>query len=176
MARGRVPEMPNLQFKVLGDSGEIRAFPNGRAELVTIDESVVGRVTYEAGWCWSRDLAPVMGTATCQLHHVGFAISGLMHIAMDDGLSMNIPAGAAFEIPAGHDAWVIGDEPWVAVVWNSLRTYAIASDAPHERVIGTVLFSDIVDSTPTLERIGDAAWRDLLIAHDTRLRDALNVF
>ncbi len=65
-----------------------------------------------------------------------------------------------FEIPAGHDAWVIGDVPWEAVVWTSIRTYAMAPDGPLERVLATVLFSDIVGSTATLEQVGDAAWRE----------------
>jgi len=168
--------MPSLQYKTVDTSSDVRTFPKGRAEIVTIDESIVGRVTYEAGWHWSRDLAPIMGTKTCQLHHVGYAISGMMHIAMDDGLSVDIPAGSAFDIPAGHDAWVVGRAPWVAVVWNSLRSYALPPINPAERVLATVVFTDIVESTATLERIGDAAWRDLLIAHNERLRDDLNVF
>src|SRR5436190_10473747 len=130
--------MPSLQYKVVEASSDVRTFPRGRAEVVTIDESIVGRVIYEAGWCWSKDLAPIMGTKTCQLHHVGYAISGVMHIAMDDGLSLDIPAGSAFDIPAGHDAWVVGDASWVAVVWNSLRSYALPALSPGERVLATV--------------------------------------
>jgi class 3 adenylate cyclase len=168
--------MPSLQYKTLASSDDVRAFPNGRAEVVRIDEATIGRVTYEPGWRWSKDLAPIMGTPNCRLHHFGFAISGLMHIVMEDGGALDIPSGSAFEIPPGHDAWVIGDEPWVAVVWTSIRTYALAPDGPGERVLATVLFTDIVDSTVTLERIGDAAWRELLLDHNLRLRDSLNVF
>lgn len=43
-------------------------------------------------------------------------------------------------------------------------------------VLVTVLFTDIVDSTATMERVGDEAWRDLLGIHNTRLRDQLNEF
>ena len=42
--------------------------------------------------------------------------------------------------------------------------------------LATVLFTDIVDSTANLERIGDAAWRDLLATHNRLLREDLNVF
>jgi class 3 adenylate cyclase len=168
--------MPSLQYKTLASSADVRAFPNGRAEVVTIDEATIGRVTYEPGWRWSEDLAPIMGTPVCRLHHVGFAVSGLMHIVMEDGGAVDIPAGSAFEIPPGHDAWVVGDEPWVAVVWTSIRDYALAPDGPRERVLATVLFTDIVGSTATLERIGDSAWRELLLEHHLRLRDQLNVY
>jgi class 3 adenylate cyclase len=156
-------------------ASDVRPFPKGRAEVVSVDESIVGRVTYEAGWRWSTDLAPIMGTKTCQLHHTGYAVSGVMHIAMDDGASLDISGGSAFEIPSGHDAWVVGDEPWIAISWNSLRSYALSGD-PADRVLATVLFTDIVESTSTLERIGDAAWRDLLGKHNARLRDELDTF
>lgn len=168
--------MPGLQFKLLANSRDVRAFPNGRAEVVTVDKSTIGRIAYQPGWRWSKDLAPIMGTPTCQLHHIGYSISGSMHIVMDDGLALDIPPGSAFDIPAGHDAWVVGGEPWVTVVWTSLRTYGLAPDGPTERVLATVLFTDIVDSTAILERLGDAAWRDLLATHNSRLRETLNLF
>jgi class 3 adenylate cyclase len=168
--------MPRIQYRSMDQASDVRTFPKGRAEVVTVDTSTIGRVTYEPGWRWSTDLAPIMGTETCQLHHVGYAVSGVMHVHMDDGISTEIPPGSVFEIPAGHDAWVVGDEPWVAIAWNSLRTYALAPDRSTERVLGTVLFTDIVESTATLERIGDAAWLDLLSDHFDRLREELNVF
>ena len=154
----------------------MRAFPNGHAEIVNIAEAMVGRVTYEPGWRWSRDLAPVMGTPSCQLHHQGYVISGVMHMAMDDGPSLDIGPGSAFDVPPGHDAWTVGDEPWVAVVWTSLRTYALAPNEPGTRVLATILFTDIVESTATIVRIGDAAWREQLLAHHVALREVLNQF
>jgi class 3 adenylate cyclase len=39
-----------------------------------------------------------------------------------------------------------------------------------------VLFTDIVDSTATLQRVGDQAWQQLLRLHNARLRDDLNTF
>jgi class 3 adenylate cyclase len=168
--------MPSLQSKAFASTRDVRTFPNGQAEVVTIDESIVGRVKYEPGWRWSRDLAPIMGTPTCQLHHLGYSISGLMRIVMDDGVTLDIPPGSAFDIPPGHDAWVIGDEPWVTVVWTSVRTYGLRPDDPGERVLATVLFTDIVDSTATVERVGDSAWREMLLEHHARLRDELNVY
>lgn len=45
-----------------------------------------------------------------------------------------------------------------------------------ERTLATVVFTDIVDSTRTLERIGDEAWDALLLTHNARLRDELNVY
>jgi class 3 adenylate cyclase len=49
-------------------------------------------------------------------------------------------------------------------------------DGPGEQVLATVLFTDIVDSTATLARVGDAAWLALLTEHNRRMRDVLNQF
>ena len=103
------------------------------------------------------------GTATCQLHHLGYSISGLMHVVTDDGHELDILPESIYEIPSGHDAWVVGDEPWVTVEWTSARSFGVSPEGPGERILATVLFTDIVDSTATLERIGDAAWRDVLV-------------
>jgi class 3 adenylate cyclase len=118
----------------------------------------------------------VVGTATCQLHHLGYSISGVMHVVTDDGQELDISPESVYEIPAGHDAWVVGDEPWVTVEWTSARSFGVAPGGPGERLVATVLFTDIVDSTATMERIGDDAWRDLLSTHNRLLRDELNLF
>ena len=49
-------------------------------------------------------------------------------------------------------------------------------EAVGERVLATVLFTDIVDSTATLQRVGDRAWRELLLAHNARIRETTNAF
>jgi len=154
----------------------VRTFPNGRGAIVHLDEAAVGRAVYEPGWRWTTDMPLIAGTATCQLHHLGYAISGRMHVRSDDGQEMDIEPESVYEIPAGHDAWVVGEDPWITVEWTSARTFGVPPQGPGERVLATVLFTDIVDSTATMERIGDAAWRDLLTAHNRRLRDDLNVF
>ena len=45
-----------------------------------------------------------------------------------------------------------------------------------QRILSTILFTDIVDSTATAERLGDAAWRDLLAQHNERGRRELDRF
>ena len=64
----------------------------------------------------------------------------------------------------------------MTVEWTSARTVGVSPEGPGDRVLATVLFTDIVDSTATLERVGDTAWRELLTVHNTRLRDELNAF
>lgn len=167
--------MPRLQYKMFATADDVRVFPHGRAEVLRIGDSVIGHAVYEPGWRWSTAMA-VAGTASCQLHHLGYAISGTMHVVMDGGEAIDIPPGSIFEIPPGHDAWVVGDDPWQTVEWTSARTFALAPEGLGGGVLVTVLFTDIVDSTATLRRMGDTAWLDLLRVHNTSLRDQLNVF
>jgi class 3 adenylate cyclase len=168
--------MPRLQVKTFADPDERRTFPKGHAEVVNLDESTVGRSQWEPGWRWTTHLAPVAGTASCQVHHLGLSVSGRLRVETDAGESIDIPPDSIYEIPPGHDAWVVGDEPWVTVEWTSARIVGVAPEGPGGRTLATVLFTDIVDSTATLQRLGDAVWRDLLLKHNARLRDALNTY
>src|SRR5215210_242094 len=104
-----------LQRRRFEDSGDIRETPNGRAELVELDDRVIARMVWQPGWRWSTDLKPIAGTQSCQFHHVGIALGGRLHIQMVDGIELEVGAGEVFEIPPGHDAWVVGDEPFVTV-------------------------------------------------------------
>ncbi|MGH2476108.1 MAG: adenylate/guanylate cyclase domain-containing protein [Candidatus Limnocylindrales bacterium] len=168
--------MPRLQVKSLDDPDERRTFPKGHAEVVSLDEATVGRSQWEPGWRWSTHLAAVAGTASCQIHHLGLSVSGRLRVETDTGESIDIPPDSIYEIPPGHDAWVVGDEPWVTVEWTSARIVGVPAEGPGGRTLATVLFTDIVDSTATLQRLGDAVWRDMLLTHNARLRDALNTY
>jgi len=152
----------------------VRSFPNGRIDVVHLDDIPVGRFVFQPGWRWSRDVAPITGTRTCQHRHVGYTVSGRLGVRMDDGTEIVIAPGEAYEIPPGHDAWVVGDEPWTAVEFTSGRTYAASPDELGERVLATIVFSDIVDSTAVLERLGDHAWTNLLHEHNVRMRAAID--
>ena len=168
--------MPRLQVKTFADPDERRTPPLGQAEVVHLDESAVGRARWEPGWRYTIHLAPIHGTASCQVHHLGYSVSGQLRVETDTGETVDIPPDSVYEIPPGHDAWVVGDEPWVTIEWTSARIVGKAPEGPAERTLATVLFTDIVDSTATLERVGDAVWRDQLLIHNARLRDALNAY
>jgi NAD(P)-dependent dehydrogenase (short-subunit alcohol dehydrogenase family) len=71
-------------------------------------------------------------------------------VTMDDGTELIIGAGDGYEIPPGHDVLVIGDEPWESVEFASAHTFGLAPEELGERVLATVIFSDIVGSTAAL--------------------------
>jgi class 3 adenylate cyclase len=167
--------VPRLQRKSLTHPETIRPFPRGRIESVGLDEIEVGRMILEPGWRWSADVRPIVGTPSCQNRHVGLCIEGRLRVEMDDGTSMEIGPGDAYEIPPGHDASVIGETVYVTYEWSSSRIFARPPDED-EGVVYTLLFSDIVGSTPTVERIGDKAWRELLLSHNSAMREQINRF
>ncbi len=69
----RRSSMPRLQYKSFASPDEVRTFPNGRADIVNLEESVVGRAVYEPGWRWSTAMPAIAGTGSCQLHHLGYS-------------------------------------------------------------------------------------------------------
>ncbi|HEX5013457.1 MAG TPA: adenylate/guanylate cyclase domain-containing protein [Candidatus Limnocylindrales bacterium] len=168
--------MPRLQAKSFDVPDKTREVPKADLRLVDMGEVTVGYAAWQPGWRWSVDLKPIAGTALCENHHLGYALSGVLEVRTDAGEELSIHGGSAYEIPPGHDAWVVGDEPFVTVEWASSRLVGVAPEGPGERVLATVLFTDIVDSTVTLARVGDRAWRELLLAHNARMRELINAF
>ena len=168
--------MPRLQRRGFTNPDIVREFPHGRLDVVNLDETAIGRFLCEPGWRWSEAIAPIVRTASCQNRHVGYAIAGHLHVRMEDGTEMDIVADDAYEIPPGHDAWVVGSTAWDTVEFTSGRVFGVPPDAEDERTLATVLFTDIVDSTATLSRIGDTRWQSVLLAHNGVSRSALDQF
>jgi class 3 adenylate cyclase len=167
--------VPRLQRKGFATATDVRLLGRGRMVVVNLDETSVGRITMEPGWRWSIDAAPKVGTASCQVRHLGAAMSGTLRVMTDDGVEMEIKPGDAYEIPPGHDAWVVGDAPYQAIEFASARVFG-ATDESAVRTLGTILMTDIVGSTAALERVGDAKWHGMLLEHNDRLRAQIERF
>jgi class 3 adenylate cyclase len=166
--------MAPVQHKSLRNPDERYDYPLGSTDEVHLGELVVGRSRAEPGWRWSTHVKPIIGTKSCQAHHIGLALSGAMRVRLDDGSEFEIVADDVFDIPPGHDAWVVGDEPAVSLEWVGVHRWAVPRT--DERILATILITDIVDSTRLAERLGDASWRQLLDEHNVRLRQALDRF
>jgi hypothetical protein len=115
------------EYKNFESADEVRTFPHGRVELVTIAGGTVGRLILEPGWRWSVDVKPIAGTDWCEAPHFQYLVSGCVHIVMADGSEFDLRAGDVSSLPSGHDAWVVGDEPAVAVDWFGAINYARAT-------------------------------------------------
>ena len=103
---------------------ETRAPAKTRIEVVKLEGYTVGRLNFEPGWRWSECIKPVVGTESCQNSHVGYAVSGQLTVRLEDGTEKTIRAGDSYTIPPGHDARVVGDEPFVGIEFASAATYA----------------------------------------------------
>ncbi len=165
-----------LRRKRFDHPDEVRTVEKARIDLVELGELAIGRAVFEPGWRWSQHVKPIVGTESCQVHHIGYVVSGHLHIEMIDGATMDVMGGDAFEIPPGHDAWVVGDEPWVSVDWAGRRLFARSPREISDRIFTTLVFTDLSRSTETLNRLGDAQWRLLLAEHNQAVRAEIERF
>ncbi len=166
--------MARSQTKSFSNPDEVRRFPNGRIENVSYGETTVGRFVLEPGWRWSRDVGPIAGTRSCQIHHQGVVLKGRLRVESDTGEVCEVGVDDVYDIPPGHDAIVVGDEPFEAIEFASARIFA--APAHGDRVLAAMLCTDIVDSTAHLKRLGDEAWREILLEHNHQVRLELNSF
>jgi mannose-6-phosphate isomerase-like protein (cupin superfamily) len=114
-----------LQVKSFDNPDEVRLFKDhGAMHVVHLGDTAAGLGTFEPGWRWSDDVKPIAGTDSCQAHHSLYVLSGRMHVVMDDGTEAEVGPGDAVVIPAGHDAWTVGDEPCVSVDFTGVARYA----------------------------------------------------
>jgi len=82
---------------------------------VKLGELAVAKSTFNPGWKWSESVKPMAKTDSCQMHHVGFQISGRLRVKSDDGSEVEYGPGDVYDIHPGHDAWVLGNAPVVMV-------------------------------------------------------------
>jgi mannose-6-phosphate isomerase-like protein (cupin superfamily) len=105
--------MASLTKKSFNAPDERRTFPNTTMETMRLGDRTVARVTYHPGWRWTSDIKPTAGTDLCQANHFIYVLSGRTHVVMADGSEMDLAPGDIATVPAGHDAWVVGDEAFV---------------------------------------------------------------
>jgi len=98
--------MTGLLHLSLDRPEETRPFEQhmGHLDLVALDHGGLGRAVFEPGWQWSKHVKPIAQTESCEASHVGYCLSGHMHVVMNDGQEADIGPGEFLEIPSGHDA------------------------------------------------------------------------
>jgi class 3 adenylate cyclase len=162
--------------KKLDAPDEFVEFPGIAEQIVEMGDLTVARIVQQPGWRWSKDMRSVVEGEWCDAHHIGFNLSGRQGVVFRDGSALEIGPGEVYDIPPGHDGYTIGDEPAVMIEWSGPRTFGGLRTAPHNRVLSTLAFTDLVGSTELLVRMGDSAWRDLLSRHYESVRSSLERF
>ena len=98
---------------------ETRTPDKSKIDVLNLGNAKVARATFQPGWKWSECIKPVVGTDSCQARHFGTVISGKLHVVHEDGSEADAGPGDAYIIEPGHDAWVVGDEPFVGIEFES---------------------------------------------------------
>ncbi len=113
-----------FEAKSLNSPEEVRDFENGKVELVNVGGAMIGRAVFQPGWKWSESVKPLVGTDSCKAPHFQYHVSGTLRVRMDDGTEKDLRAGDVSLLGAGHDAWVIGDEPVMLIDFQGMKEYA----------------------------------------------------
>ena len=116
--------MAKWEHKAFKSPDEVRTFEKGKLELLNIGGGVVGKLTLEPGWRWSKHVKPIAKTDWCEAPHFQYHASGRIHIVMSDGTEFEAGPGDVTALPSGHDAWVVGNEPVVLIDWYGASNYA----------------------------------------------------
>jgi hypothetical protein len=107
--------VPSLLKRTFDSPDETRPAGSGKAAIVNLGQATFMRVTLPPGWRWSKDVKPIAHTESCQAAHLGYVLSGRMHAVMDDGTEADFGPGDLMLMAPGHDAWVVGNEPYVGL-------------------------------------------------------------
>ena len=168
--------MAEHHVRNLGEPDEVIEFPLLRVRVVDLGDITVGHFVNEPGWSWYDCVRPTVGGDWCQARHLGIILSGRLGVEFQDGTKLEFGPEDVFDIPPGHNGWTIGDEPCVQIEWAGIRAFAGFPTGIHSRVLVTLLFTDLVDSTAHAARLGDTRWRELLSKHFEAARTQLERF
>jgi hypothetical protein len=111
--------MAGIQSRDFDSPDETRTPQKTRIDVVRMGEITAARFAFEPGWRWSDCIKPVVGTDSCQARHVGIVHSGQLAVRHEDGTEVQLGPGDTYVIEPGHDAWVVGEEPFVGFEFES---------------------------------------------------------
>jgi class 3 adenylate cyclase len=147
-----------------------------RSEMIIHGGMTVSHDIQQPGWRWATHIRPLVGTEWCQVRHIGVVLRGRIYYLLENGTEFEAGPLDFMDIPPGHDAWVVGDEILETIAWTGARGWIAPLESLSERILATVLFTDIVDSTGAALRLGDRAWADTLGAYEVRTSETIERF
>jgi class 3 adenylate cyclase len=119
-----------------------------------------------------RPVLPLVQAPTLVLHRSANRILSPEH---GEYLAKNIAKARYLELPGDDHLWFSGDTDELTDEIQEFLT-GVRRSAPAERVLATVLFTDIAESTALVASLGDRRWRELLADHHALIRRQLERF
>jgi mannose-6-phosphate isomerase-like protein (cupin superfamily) len=116
--------MARLEKKTMNSPDETRTFDKGKIELTKVGDASIGRIYLEPGWSWEKCIKPIAKTESCQATHRQYVMSGRVRVKMNDGSEEEYGPGDVTYIPPGHNAWVVGNEPYIGIDFGTVDIYA----------------------------------------------------
>jgi class 3 adenylate cyclase len=152
------------------------SYPLGETHQVRLAGTVISRIVLQPGWTWLEHAQATAGTKSCELYHRGVVVAGRLGVRTDAGEEHVIGPDHVFDIAPGHVTWVDSDDELVMLDWAGGAGFGVEPRHGGLRVMKTMLFTDIVNSTGQAQRRGDPAWRLTLNMHDDVVRSVLTTF
>ncbi|HEV7886781.1 MAG TPA: adenylate/guanylate cyclase domain-containing protein, partial [Acidimicrobiales bacterium] len=120
----------------------------------------------------ARPLLPLVQAPTLVLHRSGNRILTTEH---GEYLAKNIAKARYLELAGEDHLWFAGDTDALVDEVQEFLT-GMRRPTPAERVLATVLFTDIANSTHQLATLGDRRWKEVLDEHHSLIRRQLERF
>jgi class 3 adenylate cyclase len=117
-----------------------------------------------------RDVLPAIRVPTLVIHRAG---DRYIRAANGRYLAEHIPGAKYVELPGDDHYMFFGDTDAILAEIREFVTGAREEALSADRVLATLMFTDIVDSTRRAAELGDRRWRSLIDRHDETIRDAL---
>ena len=120
--------MAGIERKSFDSPDETRTPNRSTVAVVDVAGVTANRKVLQPGWRWSECIKPITGTEECEVHHLGVVVSGRLHVEHRDGSAADLAPSDVYVIEPGHDAWVVGDKPFVGVEFDNLTASLLAKD------------------------------------------------
>jgi class 3 adenylate cyclase len=119
-----------------------------------------------------RAVLPAIKVPTLILHRRG---DRLIDVANARYLAGHIAGARYVELPGDDHIWFAGDAD---ALLDEIEEFVTGSRGAHDpdRVLATVMFTDIVSSTEHAARLGDRRWHDLVSDHDELVSKQISVY
>lgn len=168
------PDTPNLLRVYAPSLADDKAFSQRFAHFLRLSLTPAAAARL-ASWVIEldvRSVVPTIQVPTLVVHRQG---DMFMRIGHAQWIAEHLPGSRLVILPGNDHAYYAGDQDGLLAEIQEFLT-GVRGGADYDRVLATVLLTDIVDSTRRAAALGDHRWRDLLDEHDGVARKHIDYF